>query len=47
MQAQVQIMPYNLMSQSTRKEKPTLDLKSIQIEGFEQTSAKFIEVFIL
>ena len=35
------------MGQSTIEKKPVSNLKSMQSVGFEQTSTKFIEIFIL
>ena len=42
MQRQVQIMSYKLQDQKN----PASYLKSIQNLGFEQTSTKFIEIFV-
>ena len=42
MQGQMQIMSYKLQD----KKNPASYLKSIQNVGFEQTSTKFIEIFV-
>ena len=47
MQAQVQIILYQLNELKYNTKSTTSNLKSMQIVGFEQTSKKFTEIFIL
>ena len=47
MQAKVQIMPYYPNGSKVQYEKKFVsNLKNMQIVGFEQTSTKFIEIFV-